>query len=102
MATYNSLSEEEKSHIWSKLTLKIESEHTDAYKANLQKANSKSQIEACAGRYEGTWFRLREHWLANKVLNELVYDCLRVNFVIGDKEEVIFTSCKPIRKRPGL
>lgn len=84
MAYANSLTDEKSAYYYHQLGLKIEAESSAAYESNLRKAKSKKAKDQCAGSYQGSWYRLREDWLANKVSNLHIQDCLRIGRVIGD------------------
>lgn len=93
MAFHDSLSDAKQSVIHQQLTALASTEHDKAYQSNISKANSKLAKKRCAGRYEGSWYRLRNDWVAGKVTNLHVYDCIRFGRVIGDTLGVEFTSC---------
>lgn len=99
MAFYENLSSEKQDEIYKSLTEKIEAQHTQAYEANLSRAKTESAKKACAGKYEGSWWRLREDWVNGQVSNLHVYDCLKTNQVIGDTQGVIFTQSSKMKKK---
>ena len=92
MAYYNMLDNNKQLEIEGKIFEQITAEHDAAYYANLSKAKSKRQKDKCARKYVGPRFRLRNDLTANKVTNLHVYDCLRIERVIGDTLGVEFTT----------
>jgi len=93
MAYIDKLTEKRKTEVDELLNVKIKEEHNSAYQANLSRAKSKKAKNACAGRYEGSWWRLWNGWVQGKIDNLTVFDSLQGNLVIGDIEGVKFQSC---------
>lgn len=92
MAFFSSLPNEKQVSVLSKLNMLIESEHQVSYMSNVSRAKSNKAKRACAGRYEGSWYRLREQWIINQVSNLYVMDCMLARFVIADTIGVNFQS----------
>jgi len=97
MSNYNNLTEKQQSTIQNKLLANVDTEHSNAYSANIAKAKNKRQKDQCAGKYVGSWFRLMNDWIQGKVTNLHIYDCLGHGHVIGDTTGVIFSPAPTFR-----
>lgn len=98
MAYSNALPEATFNALYDTLTKKASNEHDAAYRSNLAKAKSRLQKLKCAGKYVGSWQRLLNNWLSQKVSNIHVYECLKLGCVIGDADGVEFTSAYQEKK----
>lgn len=91
MAYFEQLNEDKQERMNNALLVKIREQHDNAYQANLARAKTARAKQACAGRYEGSWWRLWNSWSSNQTTNLHIIDCLRADVVIGDTIGVRFS-----------
>ena len=81
MAFFSTLPAEKQNSLYEQIEAKVSAESEAMYQTALRKATSAKQRANCAGQYKGRWFDLLEAWMADKVSNLFVRDCLSQGFV---------------------